>query len=55
VSDLQQTSVRVATRVIQRAIADGVARRKNMPEDIEAFVRDRFWHPVYLPFVRGQL
>jgi len=55
VSDLQQTSVRVATRVIQRAIADGVARRKNMPEDIEAFVRDRVWHPVYLPFVRGQL
>ena len=55
VSDLQETSVRVATRVIKRAIADGVARRKNMPEDIEAFVRDRFWHPVYLPFVRGQL
>lgn len=55
VSDLQETSVRVATRVIKRAIADGVARRKNMPEDIEAFVRDRVWHPVYLPFVRGQL
>jgi malate dehydrogenase (oxaloacetate-decarboxylating) len=53
VSDLQETSVRVATRVVKRAIEDGVARRENIPEDIEAFVRQRFWHPVYLPFVRG--
>lgn len=55
VSDLQETSVRVATRVVQRAIEDGVARRQNIPDDIEAFVRDRFWHPTYLPFVRGHL
>jgi malate dehydrogenase (oxaloacetate-decarboxylating) len=53
VSDLQETSVRVATRVVKRAIKDGVARRENIPEDVEAFVRERFWHPVYLPFVRG--
>jgi malate dehydrogenase (oxaloacetate-decarboxylating) len=55
VSDLQETSVRVATRVVKQAIADGVARRENIPEDIEAFVRQRFWHPTYLPFVRGHL
>ncbi|MFW2387040.1 MAG: NAD-dependent malic enzyme, partial [Polyangiales bacterium] len=55
VDDLQETSVRVATSVVKQAIADGVARRENMPEDIEAFVRERFWHPNYLPFVRGYL
>lgn len=53
VSDLQETSIRVATRVCQQAIKDQVARRENMPEDIEAFVRERFWHPQYLPFLRG--
>jgi len=53
VSDLQETSIRVATRVCQQAIKDGVARRENIPEDIEAFIRERFWHPAYLPFVRG--
>jgi malate dehydrogenase (oxaloacetate-decarboxylating) len=55
VSDLQETSIRVATRVVRQAVADGVARRENIPEDVEAFVRERFWHPTYLPFVRGQL
>jgi malate dehydrogenase (oxaloacetate-decarboxylating) len=55
VSDLQETSVRVATRVVQQAIKDGVARRQNIPDDVEAFVRNRFWHPTYLPFVRGHL
>jgi malate dehydrogenase (oxaloacetate-decarboxylating) len=55
VSDLQETSTKVATRVVQQAIKDGVARRENIPEDVETFVRDRFWHPTYLPFVRGHL
>ena len=55
VSDLQETSTKVATRVVQQAVKDGVARRENIPEDIETFVRDRFWHPTYLPFVRGHL
>jgi malate dehydrogenase (oxaloacetate-decarboxylating) len=55
VGDLQETSIRVATRVCQQAMRDKVARRENIPEDIEAFVRERFWHPVYLPFVRGHL
>ncbi|MEM9729648.1 MAG: NAD-dependent malic enzyme [Myxococcota bacterium] len=55
VNDLQETSIRVATRVCEQAIKDGVARRENIPEDVEAFVRERFWHPQYLPFVRGTL
>mgnify|MGYP001811916678 FL=1 len=55
VSDLQETSIRVATRVVQQAIEDGVARRENIPADVESFVRERFWHPTYLPFVRGYL
>jgi malate dehydrogenase (oxaloacetate-decarboxylating) len=55
VDDLQETSIRVATRVVQQAIEDGVARRENIPADVEAFVRERFWHPTYLPFVRGHL
>ena len=55
VSDLQETSIRVATRVVQQAIEDGVARRENIPPDVETFVRERFWHPTYLPFVRGHL
>lgn len=55
VSDLQETSIRVATRVVRQAIEDGVATRDNIPADIESFVRERFWHPSYLPFVRGHL
>lgn len=55
VDDLQETSIRVATRVCKRAMEEGVARRENIPEDVEAFVRERFWRPTYLPFVRGAL
>ena len=55
VSDLQETSIRVATRVVRQAMEDGVARRAIIPEDIESFVRERFWRPTYLPFVRGHL
>ena len=55
VSDLQETCIQVATRVVRRAIEDGVARRENIPDDIESFVRERFWRASYLPFVRGHL
>ena len=53
VDDLQETSIKVATRVVRQAIEDGVARRESIPQDVEAFVRERFWHPTYLPFVKG--
>ncbi len=55
VSDLQETSVCVATSVVKQAIEDGVAQRTDIPEDTEAFVRERFWKAAYIPFVRGQL
>ena len=55
VEDLQETSVRVATAVVQRAISEGVAQRQNIPNDVESFVRKRFWRAQYIPFVRGEL
>ncbi len=55
VDDLQETSVRVATQVIRQAVEDGVAQRKDIPDDIEGFVRERFWTAEYVPFVRGKL
>lgn len=54
IGDLQEASVRVATKVVLQAIEDGVAQRPDFPEDLDGFVRERFWHPEYLPFVRGQ-
>lgn len=53
VEDLRDASVRVAARVAKRAIADGVARRTDLPEDIEGAVRRLAWSPRYLPFRRG--
>lgn len=55
VEDLQETSVRVAARVVEQAIEEGVARRENIPQDVEGFIRKHVWHPAYLPFVRGHL
>jgi malate dehydrogenase (oxaloacetate-decarboxylating) len=52
ITDLRETSVRVATRVVQRAVSEGLARRE-VPEDVDAFVRERAWKAEYLPFVRG--
>ena len=55
VEDLQEASVRVATRVVQQAIKEGVAQRTNIPDDVEAFIRKRFWRAKYIPFVKGKL
>jgi malate dehydrogenase (oxaloacetate-decarboxylating) len=52
VTDLRETSVRVATRVLERAMSEGVTQR-DIPEDVESFVRERAWKAEYLPFVRG--
>ena len=54
ISELREASVRVATRVVVQAIEDGVAQRENIPEDVDGFVRDRFWRPEYLPFERAR-
>ncbi|WP_027483178.1 NAD-dependent malic enzyme [Deinococcus pimensis] len=54
VSELQEVSLRVATRVVLRAVRDGVAaeyRLRSMDETaVEAYARERFWTPRYLPF-----
>jgi malate dehydrogenase (oxaloacetate-decarboxylating) len=55
VEELREASIRVAVKVIQKAQADNVAERKDLPTDLAgltAFVRERFWHPEYLPFRR---
>jgi malate dehydrogenase (oxaloacetate-decarboxylating) len=55
VRELQEVTVRVAVRVIRRALTDGVAHKANLDGcDLDAYVRSRFWKPRYLPFVRGQ-
>jgi malate dehydrogenase (oxaloacetate-decarboxylating) len=54
VDELQEVSSRVAVAVIRQAFSDGVAAStKVTPETAEAYVRDRFWHPRYLPIVKG--
>ena len=52
IEDLREASVRVATRVAQAAIADGVARA-TLPDDLEEHVRAKAWRPRYLPFKRA--
>ena len=53
-AELQETSIRVATRVIAQAFSDGVARTSKLsPTTAEAYVRSHFWRPRYLPFERG--
>jgi malate dehydrogenase (oxaloacetate-decarboxylating) len=54
VTELQDVSIRVASRVIETAVAEGVAARPAVSDgDSEAFVRQRFWHARLLPFVKG--
>ena len=53
--ELQEVAIRVAVRVIRRALDDGVAGKTDLEgRDLDAYVRSRFWKPRYLPFVRGQ-
>jgi len=52
VDEMSQVSVKVAARVLQQAIDDGVARTKKTTRDAaEAYVRAKFWEPKYLDFV----
>ena len=59
-SDLQAVSKRVAGAVIRQALADGVARHEGLAaiaaddDALRAHVEERFWVPVYEPFVRGE-
>jgi len=52
VDEMSQVSVKVAARVLQQAIDDGVARtKKTTREAAEAYVRAKFWEPKYLDFI----
>jgi malate dehydrogenase (oxaloacetate-decarboxylating) len=54
ISELREVSIAVTTRVVHQAFADGVATTKNLtPDTAEKYVREHFWRPRYLPFVRG--
>jgi malate dehydrogenase (oxaloacetate-decarboxylating) len=52
VEDLRDAAVKVATRVARRAVADGVAGRTDLQEDLETLARRLAWAPRYLPFRR---
>jgi malate dehydrogenase (oxaloacetate-decarboxylating) len=53
IDDLREASVRVAARVMEQAVRDGVATETVPAGNLEDFVRSRFWRPAYLPFVRA--
>ena len=50
VDEMRQVSARVATRVMEQAFDDGVARtRKTTRDGAAAYVDSHFWRPQYLP------
>jgi malate dehydrogenase (oxaloacetate-decarboxylating) len=54
VDDLNEVSMRVATRVIEQAFDDGVAQSQKVTrQSAGEYVRARFWKPRYMPMVRG--
>ncbi len=57
VGELREVSRHVATRVIEQAFSDGVARRAMLARTAAAGlseqVRAKMWEPRYLPFVRA--
>jgi malate dehydrogenase (oxaloacetate-decarboxylating) len=49
---VRDVSVRVARKVIQAAIEDGVATEEGIPTDeneLDEWIRDQMWEPVYRP------
>jgi malate dehydrogenase (oxaloacetate-decarboxylating) len=54
VNEMRQVSARVATRVMEQAFDDGVARtKKTTREGSAAYVTSHFWRPEYLPIERA--
>jgi malate dehydrogenase (oxaloacetate-decarboxylating) len=51
VERMREVAAHVATRVVEKAFDDGVARSKKMTrEQAGARVRAKMWQPTYLPF-----
>ncbi len=54
VEDMSIVSRRVATRVLQQAFDEGVARTTKTTRDgAEAYVHAKFWRAAYLPFLKA--
>ncbi len=54
IKELQEVSIRVASRVMEKAISEGVAQNRKLEDiDCDTYVRQRFWRSRYLPVVRG--
>ncbi len=52
---VRQVSVRVARRVIQAAIEEGVTTEQGIPEaeeELDEWIREQMWDPVYRPLKR---
>jgi malate dehydrogenase (oxaloacetate-decarboxylating) len=50
ITDLKGASIRVAVRVMEQAVEDGVGTIPSFDEpDLESYVRRQFWRPEYLP------
>ncbi|KAI0003463.1 hypothetical protein F4779DRAFT_98993 [Xylariaceae sp. FL0662B] len=56
VEDVRAVSVRVAREVIRAAVSEGVAAERGIPTDddadLEAWIREQMWNPVYRPLKR---
>jgi len=54
VRELREVSIRVAVRVIEQALKEGVAGKTDLAgRDLDTYLRSRSWKPRYLPIVRG--
>lgn len=52
VDEVRRVSVRVARKVIQAAVEEGVATEKGIPsneEDLDQWIREQMWDPAYRP------
>ena len=55
VSELQEASIHVASKVLQKAVTGGCSTRDDISDiDYEDFIRSRMWWPDYMPFVYGK-
>ena len=57
IGDMREASMKVAAAVMHQALSDGVSGAQELvgrdKASLESYVRERFWHPRYLPYVRG--
>ena len=52
VDELQKVSIKVAARVLDQALKEGVCDREHLRSlDLDDYVRSRLWQDKYLPFV----